>query len=166
METLEELLGTPPDLTWAQMSFRAVVVFAITLLYVRLGNKRFLGRRTAFDFVLAIILGSVMSRAINGQAPFGPTLAAGAVLLALHWVMGAAAMRSTTVSSLLKGKPRLLVKDGKFIAEEARKSHITEQDLLEDLRFEAHIDSIEDVDTAYLECNGKIGIVRRAQPRE
>jgi uncharacterized membrane protein YcaP (DUF421 family) len=148
------------------MSMRAAIVFALTLTYVRLGNKRFLGRRSAFDFVLAIILGSVMSRAINGQAPFGPTLAAGAALLGLHWMLGAMALRWPALGSLVKGRPRLLVKDGRFIEEEARKSHISETELLEDLRSEAHIDSIEDVQAAYLECNGKIGVVMRDPSRQ
>lgn len=166
MDALQELLGAPPDLTVAQMSLRALIVFTVTLIYVRLANKRFLGRYTAFDAVLAIILGSVMSRAINGQAPFGRTLVAGAVLLGLHWVVGALALRSPTFSRLVKGRPRLLVRDGRMVADALRGAHITPEDLLEDIRYEAHVGSLAEIETAYLECNGKIGIVPRRRGRE
>jgi uncharacterized membrane protein YcaP (DUF421 family) len=48
---------------------------------VRLGSKRFLGQTSAFDTIVGIMLGSIMSRAINSSAPFFPTLIAGVVLV-------------------------------------------------------------------------------------
>jgi uncharacterized membrane protein YcaP (DUF421 family) len=57
-----------------QMALRTVVIYAFTLAIVRLGSKRFLSQATAFDAIVGIMLGSVMSRAINGSAPFVPTL--------------------------------------------------------------------------------------------
>ncbi len=58
-----------------QMSARAVAVFVAALVLVRFGEKRSLGRCTVFDAILAIMLGSVLSRAINaGHSPSGPWL--------------------------------------------------------------------------------------------
>jgi uncharacterized membrane protein YcaP (DUF421 family) len=153
------LLGDPPDLSWAQMALRAVLVFVIALVYLRFANKRFMGRYTAFDAVLAIIFGSVMSRGVNGQAPFWPTMLSGAVLLALHWIIGAIALRSLRFSRFVKGSPRLLIENGKMNTAEMRRAHISEEDLIEDLRYEAHIDSVEGVQAAHLECNGKISVI-------
>jgi uncharacterized membrane protein YcaP (DUF421 family) len=166
MTELQELLGkSVQDLTVAQMSLRAVIVFVVTLVYLRFASKRFLGRYTAFDTVLAVVFGSVMSRGVNGSAPFGSTLVAGAVLLGLHWVVGALSMKSRGFSEFVRGKPRLLVERGKVRAEGIRGTHISEDDLLEDLRYEAHVDSLEDVEAAYLECNGKISVIRRKDER-
>ena len=50
------------------MALRTVIVYAITLLIVRAGNKRFIGESTAFDVILGIMLGSIMSRAAETQA--------------------------------------------------------------------------------------------------
>ena len=72
------------ELGIGQMALRAVVVYVATVLTVRLGKKRFMGRSTAFDVILGIMLGSVVSRAITGNAPFVPALVAAAVLLAMH----------------------------------------------------------------------------------
>jgi uncharacterized membrane protein YcaP (DUF421 family) len=164
MTELQELLGTrAQDLTWMQMSLRALIVFVVTLVYLRVANKRFLGRYTAFDAVLAIILGSVISRGVNGSAPFGPTMIASAVLLALHWIVSALSMSSVSFSTVVKGRPKLLVDRGRLRIDAMRSCHISAEDLLEDLRYEAHVGSIEEVETAYLECNGKISVVRRQE---
>ena len=64
-------LGSEPkDLTFFQISLRGVIVFLATLIMVRLGHKRSLSRKTAFDAVLIVILASMISRAINGSAAF------------------------------------------------------------------------------------------------
>ena len=55
-----------------QMGLRAVVVYVVTVIVVRLGKKRFMGQATAFDVILGIMLGSIVSRAVTGNAPFLP----------------------------------------------------------------------------------------------
>src|SRR3954454_20461511 len=72
------------DVGVVAMMLRTVVIYAFTLAIVRLGSKRFLSQATAFDVIVAIMLGSIMSRAINGSAPFFPTLLGGVALVFLH----------------------------------------------------------------------------------
>src|ERR671929_718768 len=81
------------DLNVPQMALRAVVVYMVAVLIVRLGKKRFMGRATAFDVILGIMLGSIVSRAVTGNAPFFPALAASAVLVAMHWLFSSIALR-------------------------------------------------------------------------
>jgi hypothetical protein len=71
----------PKDLTFVQISLRGVVVFLATLLMIRLGHKRSLARKTAFDAVLIVILASVLSRAINGSAAFFATIGGGFIIV-------------------------------------------------------------------------------------
>ncbi|MEY2428222.1 MAG: hypothetical protein QOJ40_1107, partial [Verrucomicrobiota bacterium] len=75
-----DLLGLglePRDVTFLQMSLRAVIVFLISLITVRFAHKRFLSSMSAFDALLGFILASMLSRAINGSAPFFQTLGTG-----------------------------------------------------------------------------------------
>lgn len=84
-DTFNFLFGIHDEtLTWWQMSFRAVGVFFAALLIIRIGNHRIFGKNTAFDIVLGVIYGSVLSRAITGNAPFWPTIAAAFTLVMLH----------------------------------------------------------------------------------
>jgi uncharacterized membrane protein YcaP (DUF421 family) len=147
-------------LSSGQMALRAVVVYGLLLLIVRLGHKRFVGRSTALDMVLAIVLGSVASRAVSGTAPFVPTLVATAVLVAIHWLVTGLAFRSHRFGVLVKGKPRELVRDGKMIEAQMRKSAISSHDLEEALRQEGVID-VAQVASARLERSGNISVVRR-----
>src|SRR3954471_11695883 len=114
-----------------QMALRAVVVHVVTVLMVRLGKKRFMGQSTAFDVTLGIILGSIVSRAITGNAPFFPAMAAAAVLLAMHWLFSALAFRSHRFGEAVKGKSRLLVRDGAIDRQALRRAHMSERDLWE-----------------------------------
>jgi hypothetical protein len=58
---IQALLGVGADaeqLGVFQTALRTVVVYALTLALVRIANKRFLSKATAFDVVVAIMLGS------------------------------------------------------------------------------------------------------------
>ena len=58
-----DLFGQTQSMSAAEMAMRACIVYVCALAIVRLGDKRFLGKPTAFDAVLGIIFGSVVSRA-------------------------------------------------------------------------------------------------------
>lgn len=96
------------------MVLRTIVVFVFTLAAVRLGNKRFLSRATAFDVIVGSMLGSVMSRAITSPDSFFPTLMVGTTLVGMHWLISAIAFRSDWFGTLVKGKSVLLIRDGKM----------------------------------------------------
>lgn len=87
MDVADTLLGLgaeAKDLSWGQMIARACLVYVVTLVIVRLGKKRFMARATAFDVIVGIVLGSIVSRAITGNAPLLPALCAAAMIMALH----------------------------------------------------------------------------------
>ncbi len=144
-----------------QMIGRATVIYVAGLVVVRVGKDRLLGRSTAFDIVLGFILGSMLSRAINGAAQLLETLVAAVVLVALHWVFAHFARQSDAVAWAVKGKHVVLVRSGVIEQRNLRAAEITRDDLEEELRLGAHIDDIRDVELACLERNGRISIVTR-----
>lgn len=169
-EFANELLGLDVDaqeLTVLQMSARALVVFCFAVTLARLADRRILGHNAGFDIVLLVILGSVVSRGINGEAAFGPTLVAGALLVALHHLVATIAWRAHWFSQLVKGRPHTLVRAGSLVHDELRRARITADDLDENLRLNGGVDSPGDVAEARLERNGTISVVKaqRAEPR-
>ncbi|AHM60491.1 hypothetical protein D770_11170 [Flammeovirgaceae bacterium 311] len=160
MPDINELFGLDTDLsTIITFAIRAVVVFAISVLYVRLGGKRIFNKNSAFDIVAAIMLGSILSRAITDSAPFIPTLVAGAILVITHRSLAYVSYRSDWFGDWIKGVSRTLVKDGKLLEDNMRKSHITEQDLMAAARTQSSLDSLDDIKEAYLERSGEISIL-------
>mgnify|MGYP006278951213 FL=1 len=157
---LTTLLGLGQDtLTLAQMLLRTLIVYLTALVVVRLGEKRFFGKSTAFDLVLSIILGSVISRAINGSAPFFPTLAASLALVGIHWLLAALAFHSDRFGNLIKGQARILIRDGELKWEAMRSSHLSEQDLRSALRVQSQIEEPSGVKVARLERSGSISVI-------
>jgi uncharacterized membrane protein YcaP (DUF421 family) len=150
------------DINALQMGLRAVVVYVVTVLMVRLGKKRFMGRATAIDVILGIMLGSMVSRAVTGNAPFFPTLVASAVLLLMHWLFSVIALRWHDFGWAVKGRSEVLVRDGRIDWQAMRTAHMTEHDLWEDLRGQS-ISHLGQVAEARLERNGQLSVIKAQQ---
>ncbi len=125
-----------------------------------MGKKRFLGKGTAFDVLLAIMLGSILGRAINGSGPLFETIGAVIVLVSLHWLFAVGAFHSARFRQLVEGTPRPLIQDGEVQAAIMHKSRISDDDLLEALRRQGLTDP-QAVHVAYLERSGEISIIPR-----
>jgi uncharacterized membrane protein YcaP (DUF421 family) len=149
------------DISALQMGLRAVFVYVVTVLMVRLAKKRFMGRASAFDVILGIMLGSIVSRAVTGNAPFLPALVAAGALLLMHAMFSGIALRWHAFGGLIKGHPRLLVRDGQIDWAALRRAHMTEHDLWEDLRGKGVTD-LRHVAEARLERSGQVSVSKAA----
>jgi uncharacterized membrane protein YcaP (DUF421 family) len=149
----------PKDLTFVQISLRGIIVFLATLIMIRLGHKRSLARKTAFDAVLIVILASVLSRAINGSAAFFATLGGSVVIVVIHRLFAFIAYHSHTFC-LLKGRPEVIVENGNPIWPAMRRNHISQHDLEEDLRLDAEMEDASKVKVARVERSGDISFIK------
>jgi uncharacterized membrane protein YcaP (DUF421 family) len=153
------------DPSLGQMAARAILVYLMALVMVRWGEKRFMGKNTAFDVILGVILGSVVSRAITGSSEIVPTLGAGFVLVGLHWAFASLAFRSDRFGTLMKGNTRVLVKNGKIDWDQMRGGNISRDDLLGALRSEG-VQEPDQVAEARLERSGQISVIEtKGQPK-
>jgi len=147
-------------------ALRTIIVYGFTLAIIRLGSKRFLSKATAFDVIVAIMLGSVMSRAIDGSTPFFPTLLAGFVLLALHWLFAVLAYQTDWFGSYVKGERVLLIEDGDIQREGMRRGSITHDDLTQAIRLKTNQTDPSKIRLAYLERDGQISVIPfKREPR-
>ncbi|HEY8617243.1 DUF421 domain-containing protein [Phenylobacterium sp.] len=157
---LHLLLGRQGDISWWQMSIRAVVIFLYGLALLRIASKRVFGKWSAIDIVLSVIIGSNLSRALTGSSPFLETLVATAVLVGVHGALVWAAARAHWLGPLLKGSPCQIGRDGRFDPAELRRHGIGPHDVEEALR-EAGMTGPEKVQEAWIERNGDISIIKR-----
>jgi len=162
-QSIEPLLGLglePKQLTFLQVSMRGIIVFIATLVMVRLSSKRSLAEKTAFDAALIVIIASVLARAINGSAPFLPTLGIGFILVLLHRLLGVAAYYSHGFGILIKGKAVVLVENGRLQRKNMRLNHISEHDLEEDMRLDAATEDLSKIKIARIERSGDISFIK------
>jgi len=162
-EFLHDVFGgdTPVEpLALYQIAARATIVYLAGLIIVRIGKSRLISRTTSVDVILGFILGSLLSRGITGHASISGTVMASAVIVAVHWVLTAIACRSHGFGRLFKGNSELVIKDGRILRKPMLHSHISDHDLIEQLRLRG-VDDVEQVGAAYKERNGEISVIEK-----
>jgi uncharacterized membrane protein YcaP (DUF421 family) len=153
--------GHPTQLTLLQVALRSFLIFAAGLALVRVGDRRSLSEKTAFDAIFIVLLGSMLSRAINGTAPFLLTIGAAIVLMIIHRVCAWFACRSHAFGKLIKGEELTLVRDGKVNWQAMRSALVSKHDLEEDLRLAAKTENLDQIRLAQLERSGDISFIKK-----
>lgn len=159
---IDRIFGLDADeLTIWHVLIRCLFIYIIGIILVRLGNKRFVGKMSAFDIMLAIIIGSMLSRAITSDRQFFSIIAACLLLILLHRSFSKIAAYSDGFGSWIKGSERLIVKDGEILWEEMHKSNLSEKDLMQNLRLNGNVSDVKNVKEARLERNGDISVIKK-----
>jgi uncharacterized membrane protein YcaP (DUF421 family) len=156
---MEEWFGSGPGLSVAQEAARAAVVFAYGMFLVRLFGRRVFGRWAALDIVVSIVVGSNLSRALTGSAPFGGTLVATGLLMLLHFLLARAAAHWPSVSRAVEGAAVELARDGRTDAAMLEHHAVTRADLAEALRA-AGLSDERGAARIVLEPSGKITVLK------
>ena len=158
---LVPIIGSDADtILWWQMVVRGLLIFFYGLILIRLAPVRAFGGMGAFDVVLAVILGSILSRTLTANAPFLPSLAAAATLVLLHCALAKWSAHSRRIGFLVKGEPVRLIVDGAIDERAMHRVALGPGDLHLALRANGMSDFSE-VEAAYLERNGNITFIRK-----
>jgi len=153
--------GKATELTVINISLRCFTIFIVGLALVRIGDRRSLSEKTAFDAIFIVLLGSMLSRAINGTAPFFTTIAAGIALMIIHRIFAYGAFKSHWFGKLIKGQPRTLVRNGEIDWEMMKQNLVSKHDLEEDLHLDAKTEDLSMIKIARLERSGDISFIKK-----
>lgn len=164
MTQIQALFGDGTELTATQMTCRAIAIFVIALVLIRVAGRRSFGMHSAFDNVITLLLGAVLSRAVVGASPFASTIAASGAIVLLHRVFAWLAVRSHWFGYLLKGDPIPVYENGAVIQANLYRSLISRRDLNEEIRIRLNRDSFAGIDRVFVERNGAVGIVLGESP--
>lgn len=161
MDWFHHAIGTSNlDIRPWQECIRAFLIFLFGLVIIRLFGRRAFGRQNALDIVLAIIIGSNLSRALTANAPFLPTIAATASLAFIYWILDHLAARWYPFAYLVKGQPVPLMRDGRLDHETMKRVAVTIDDINEAARTSGK-HGLKDLQQAVLERSGKIATVSK-----
>ncbi|MGE4044771.1 MAG: DUF421 domain-containing protein [Acetobacteraceae bacterium] len=156
---MTDLFGAVGPITWWQECARTVVVLIYGLILIRVTGRRIFGKWAALDIIVAIIVGSSLSRTITGHAPLGGTLASTTLLMVLHWVLAQLAARWPFASRILEGRPIELAHRGEPDNTALRRQGVSQQDLEEALRVSS-LSHLPDTHRVVLEPSGRITVVK------
>ncbi|NCB06152.1 MAG: DUF421 domain-containing protein [Clostridia bacterium] len=139
--------------------FRTIILYLLLIVGIRLMGKRQVGELEPSELVLALIIADLASVPMQN---FGTPLFNGIVpivtLLALTTVMSVLTMKSIRLRALLCSKPAMIVEHGKLCQDAMRRTRLTIDELLEELRMQ-NVTDISTVEYAVLETNGKLSVL-------
>ena|SRR5437867_2269489 len=162
-DIINNLWGEGDQLNALQMSIRAFVMFLIAFVFIRLSGKRAFAKKSPFDNVIVIMLGAVLARGVVGASPFFSTIAASAIMMIIHRILAWGSVKNNVVNKILKGEIIPLYKDGKILWRNMEKTTISQSDLMQSLRLETQKTTLDEIEMAYLEDNGRISFIVKKQ---
>jgi uncharacterized membrane protein YcaP (DUF421 family) len=137
---------------------RAVAVYALMLVVIRALGRRTIGNFSAFDLLVALMLGEVVDEIIYGDVRFVQGAVAIVTLGAVAYLDSALSYFDHGMEAVLEGKPVLVIKNGQFVREGMRRERMNEKDVLVALRMHG-IRDMRQVQYAIVEHDGSVSVM-------
>lgn len=145
----------------APMAVRAVAMFVLLLVMIRVAGRRSFGRKSSFDNVVVIMLGAIAARGVVGASPFASTVAASGAVVVLHRLLGRLCVTQRWLSRLVDGERVPLYVAGELLRDNLERACISEADLIESHRLERSREALSKGEDAFMERSGRISFLER-----
>lgn len=140
------------------ITLKTIFFYFFILISYRIMGKREIGQLGTTDLIVSILIAELVAISIeNFNDTILNTVIPITVLVILEVILAYLSIKSKKVRYFLDGKPSLIISNGKINYKEMVKSRYSIDDLLFQLR-QNSIKSIEEIEYAFLEPNGKLSI--------
>jgi len=140
--------------------FRTVFFYFFVTISYRFMGKREVGQLGVIDLIVSILIAELVAISIeNIDKSIFLTIIPIAVLVIIEIVLAFISIKSRTFRNIFAGKPSVIINHGIINYKEMVKQRYSMDDLLLSLR-QNSVKSIEDVEYAFLENNGKLSIFK------
>src|SRR5580704_3692269 len=129
---MSELIGGAGGLGW--VAAKAVLLFAVAVTGLRLGERRTLAQLGAFDFAVAVAIGAIIGRTVTTSSTSFATGAVALITLLVVHRLVAFARRHSRIARLIDHPPRVLVAGGEIQDRELARAGLTAADVYALLR--------------------------------
>ncbi len=144
---------------------RAAILLITVIVSLRLMGKRQIGQLQPTELVVTILLSEIAAVPMqDNDIPMFNTLVGVCVLVSVEILLGAAAVKSERLRSVMQGNAVLVIKDGKPVQKNMKQLRYNLDDVLEALR-QKDVFDIADVQYAYAETNGALSVLLKPEKR-
>lgn len=144
---------------------RAIILYIIVLIVMRLMGKREIGQLQPFELAISIMIADL---AAVPMAELGIPISNGIIpilaLLVIYMLISILNMKSVNFRKIMSGQPAILIYRGKIDESALRRESITINELQERLRVD-NIFNLGDVEYAILETNGELTVIQKPEKR-
>lgn len=139
----------------------AVVGYFVLLLVVRVLKRRAGSQMTLFEFVLVFLMGGIIILATVGRDRSVTNCTCGVIAVGLlHRAVSWAKSKSPRLGTIIDGTPLVVIKNGEWQPEIVQGMMLRREDIEAAAR-STGITSLDKVDFAVLERNGRISIMEK-----
>ncbi|QQK81926.1 DUF421 domain-containing protein [Salicibibacter cibi] len=150
------------DLPFYGFIIRAIFVYVYIFLMVKVIGQRSMANIDPLDFIFGVVIGDVIGETVasGDEALTGPF--AGAAMIAfLHWLLSYASLKFPRFRRVIEDEPFIIIEKGQILDYMLKRSNITIEQLLMDLR-QNDAPDLNEIDYAVLEPNGVISVIKRS----
>ena len=138
---------------------RGLLVYVVMLVVIRILGKRTVGNFTAFDLLVALMLGEVVDEIIYGDVTLAQGFTAIIVVAAAKYATAWLSYASPTLNRILEGKPGEIVKHGELDRKHMRHELMNELEVMAALRLKGVAD-MREVKSAIMEVDGEVSVIK------
>lgn len=140
---------------------RALFGYFFLVFIVRIVGRRPGKQLTPFEFILIFFLGGLMLTAIVAdEASLTNAFCQIIAVAAAHYMLAELRSRSDRAAMILDGIPLTLLSKGKWNTRVMRMMRVNDDDVMEKARDQG-LKALDQVDSAVLERNGEISIIKK-----
>ncbi len=144
---------------------RAIIVYCVLILSVRLMGKRQIGELQPSELAITILISNIATLSLEDRSiPLIIGLIPLLTLVSLDVLMSWAGMMYGKVRTLMSGRPVVIISGGKIDQQKMHELRFTVDDLMEAIRGQ-NIFDISEVQYAIAETNGKISVYPKYESR-
>lgn len=143
---------------------RAVILYSILLIAMRIMGKGELGELQPFDLVVSLMLAELAVMPMEDLgAPLLHGFVATATIMFLQSLISYVTLKSNSARKVICGSPTIILDHGKFNTKAMNKLRININDVLGQMRLKGYC-NVEEIDYLIMETNGEMSIIAPDAP--
>lgn len=143
--------------------FKTAVLYVFIIIVYRIMGKKEVGQLGIVDLIVSILIAELAAISIEqDKASILVSIVPIVVLVIIQIIFNFIGLKSDKFRKLIDGNPTVIIKEGKIKFKEMSKIRYSLDDLITQLR-EKGIKSIEEVDYAILENDGKLSVFQKCK---
>ena len=152
-------LGDAPPLFLLEIVFRTLIMYAYTVVLLRILGKRGMGQMSMLELAIIISFGSAVGDPMVGaDIPMFHGMIAITAVTTFQILLERFINKNKKVEAIMEGTPNVVVKDGIIQWECMKEDNISKEDLFRALRSK-DIEHLGQIQKAYFETSGQISVL-------
>lgn len=149
-------------MSYIYLSLRAIAIFIIMLIAIRILGKKEVGQLSIFDLIVLLVISDTAAMGIPDNKLFLGSIICVIILVIMQKLIGLLLKKNKFLRKYFDGNPTVIIYDGKVLYDNMKHENYTIDDLICQVRINGLMD-ISEVNLAILETTGELSVFSKAR---